>query len=617
MYTVKNIVTISNITGALMLAALTMASCAKISAPSGGPKDTVPPVILESQPENATKRFSSKSFTVTFDEYIALDKINENFMVSPPIGKKPEISIKGKSLVVKWEEELADSTTYTFYFQDAIRDNNEGNIFSNYSYCFSTGDVLDSLSLTGNVFNSDNLEGPSDIFVMMYSNLSDTAPSKMLPSYISKPDFSGGFTIRNIKPGHYRLYALNDMNGNKLFDGGEEKFAFMDSVINITAEEYYGVKLDSIERTPKAQEKGKGGKATSVKTKVKPEIYTFGQYKMFLFAGEPKKQYLTSSERESAGSLMFTLALPADTSAFDFSLPGISDTTWFMQPNSTRDTFRIWITDKTVYETDLLEALIRFPYTDSTDALIYKSDTVKMIFLTRAPTSRTAKAKMPSLKLEENINNAIRPGTQIWFKGESPLNIPDTSKMDFVQTVDTVRTILKPVFVRDEKDSRKIFLKAQLTPGATYTLICREAAFSDIFNIKNDSIAYKFKVNTAEEYGRVIANLTGFDGSAIVQILNEKEVIINQKIIKSPGKAVFELLDKGKYRLKVIYDLDNNGRYSTGDFYNKRQPEPVSYYPGELEVMVNWELEQDWDISKVNSKELVLRGKTESKTGNR
>jgi len=211
-------------------------ACAKISAPTGGPKDTDPPVIVESQPLNESVNFTARSFTVTFDEYVVLDKINEKFMVSPPVATKPEIKLKGKDLVVTWEEELEDSTTYTFYFQDAIRDNNENNPIPSYQFVFSTGPVLDSLSLSGNVFNALDLEPSADIIVSLYSNLSDSAPRTLSPAYISKPDLSGGFICRNMKPGSYRLYALKDLNGNKLFDLADEQFGFYDSVIIVTPE---------------------------------------------------------------------------------------------------------------------------------------------------------------------------------------------------------------------------------------------------------------------------------------------------------------------------------------------------------------------------------------------
>ncbi len=184
---------IANRVGVAAFVLLAGAACAKISAPTGGPRDTDPPVILKSQPENGTVMFTAKSFSVTFDEYVVLDKITDKFMVSPPLTTKPEVKLKGRDLVVSWDEQLADSTTYTFYFQDAIRDNNEANPIPNYQYVFSTGPVLDSLTVTGNVFNATDLEAAPDMLVMMYSNLSDTAPRTLLPAYISRPDLSGGF----------------------------------------------------------------------------------------------------------------------------------------------------------------------------------------------------------------------------------------------------------------------------------------------------------------------------------------------------------------------------------------------------------------------------------------
>lgn len=611
----KSFSNITHITGVLLVAVIAMVSCAKISAPSGGPKDIAPPVILGSVPENGTKMFDSKSFTVTFDEFVVLDKINEKFMASPPLKTKPEILIKGKSLQVKWDEELADSTTYTFYFQDAIRDNNEGNVLNNYNYVFSTGNVIDSLSLSGNVLNAENLEAASDVLVMMYSNLSDTAPATTLPAYITRPDFSGGFTIRNVKPGNYRLFALNDLNANKLFDDGEEKFAFYDSIIKVTPEEFYGKSLDTVKRQIRSKTTDKKASDVPDTKAEKPDIFTFGKYQMFLYTEEPKKQYMTSSERKSAGSLLFTLAVPSDTGLFDVSLIGVPDTSWFMEKNSDLDTFRIWITNPGVYTTDLLEALVKYPFTDSTNTLISRIDTVKMRFITKAPNARTSREKKPVLSLETNIKNDIKPGTKIWFKGNAPLSAPDTSHMVLVQTIDSVKKEIKPVFQRDEKDSRRVFLKSPLVSGAMYTLICKDDVFSDIYSVRSDSMAYRFRVSTPEEYGRLTVNLGGFKGSVIAQLLNEKETVVNQKVITAPGKVVFELIEKGKYRLRVIYDLNNDGKYTTGNFSLGRQPEPVSYYPEVLDVKVNWDIEQDeWDISKMNTKDLNLRKKPESKS---
>ncbi|MEZ4996336.1 MAG: Ig-like domain-containing domain [Bacteroidales bacterium] len=263
---------ISGSLGLTVAAMLFVLSCAKISAPTGGPKDNDPPVILKSLPENGTVMFSGKTFSITFDEYVVLDRITEKFMVSPPLATKPDIKLRGKNLVVTWEDDLADSTTYTFYFQDAIRDNNENNPIPNYQYVFSTGPFLDSLSLTGNVFNASDLEIVEDVTVIMHSNLSDTAPRKVLPAYISRPDPSGGFMISNIRPGNYRLYALKDMNGNTLYDLDDEIFAFSDSLIRITPENYFGMLPDTVTYRP----------AAAPET-TKPDKFVFGLHRLYAF----------------------------------------------------------------------------------------------------------------------------------------------------------------------------------------------------------------------------------------------------------------------------------------------------------------------------------------------
>ena len=163
-----------------------ISDCAKVSAPTGGPKDRQPPVVVKSVPEYGARNFKGKSVVITFNKYVVLDNISEKFMVSPPMKKKPRVLIKGKSVNIEYNEELKDSTTYTFYFQDAIKDLNEGNVLDNYQFVFSTGSVVDSLSVTGNVYNSLNLEIPEKALVLLYHELADSAVTKHLPDYISR-----------------------------------------------------------------------------------------------------------------------------------------------------------------------------------------------------------------------------------------------------------------------------------------------------------------------------------------------------------------------------------------------------------------------------------------------
>lgn len=575
-------------------------SCAKIGSPTGGPKDNDPPIILKSQPENGTVLFTGKGFVITFDEYVVLDRIAEKFMVSPPLAGKPDIRLKGKNLLVTWDEELADSTTYTFYFQDAIRDNNESNPIPNYQYVFSTGPVLDSLSLTGNVFGASNLEIVEDVMVMMYSNLADSAPRKLLPSYISRPDQSGGFMISNIRPGNYRLYALKDLNGNSLYDLDDEIFAFCDSVLTITPDEYYSLVPDTIRYRPAA--------ATET---TKPDVFLFGLHRLYAFQQEPRKQYLRFSDRKSAWSIGFGLALPSDTGQVSIALTDAPPQSWYMETNSARDTFMLWITDPEVYGRDLIEALLTYPFTDSTGTVIARTDTVNFRF-TRPAAPRGGAGRAPALTVSTNLIGKIKPGAEPYFRSAVPLADPDTSLITLIQIVDSVRKELKYEFIRDSTTKRFLMMRAPLNPGGIYSLVCRAGSFKDIYGNASDSVNYKFGVATVEDYGSLKVTMSGYEGDVIVQLL-DKEKVIREAHVRSPGDVSFPLIDKGRYRLMAIYDLDSNKVWTTGDFNLLRNPEPVTYYPAEMEVKINWSLEQDWDLGVMYIKDVSIRSKPASK----
>jgi uncharacterized protein (DUF2141 family) len=592
---------ISVIPGLTALAMLFVLSCAKISAPTGGPKDTDPPLILRSLPDNGTVMFSGNSFAVTFDEYIVLDRITEKFMVSPPLATKPEIKLKGKGFVVTWEDELADSTTYTFYFQDAIRDNNENNPIPNYQYVFSTGPVLDSLSLTGNVFNAADLEAVEDMTVLMYSNLSDTAPRTMLPAYISRPDPSGGFLISNIRPGQYRLYALKDLNGNTRYDLDDEVFAFCDSVIDITPEHYYGLIPDTISYRP----------AAAVET-TKPDKFVFGLHRLYAFQQAPGKQYLKFTERKSAWAIGFGLALPSDSGQVSAVISEADSASWYMEQNAARDTFMLWITNPEVYDRETIETMVSYPFTDSTGTVVSRTDTISFRYIKPAP-PRGGTGRVPGLSLTTNITGKIRPGTVPFFRSATPLAEPDTSVIRLIQTVDSVQRYIPYELVRDTASSRRFTMKTTLEPGGTYSLLFNRGAFRDIFGLATDSVMYRFAVATAEDFGSIRVSLKGYEGDVIVQLIADREKIAGQKRLHSPGDVSFPLLDKGRYRFRVIYDLDSNGVWTTGDYRLGRLPEPVSYYSDELEVKINWALEQDWDIGEMYVKDVSLRNKPASK----
>jgi len=572
-------------------------ACAKVGTPSGGPRDRQPPIVLKCVPENGAINFLGKELSVTFDEYVVLDNINEKLMVSPPLEKRPQISIKGKSVNIEFEDELKDSTTYTFYFQDAIRDLNEGNIIENYQFVFSTGPVIDSLSVTGNVYNSYNLEVPEKIMVLMYRDWSDSAVMKDLPDYITRVDQDGYFRIDNTRSGKYKLYALADVDNSKNYNLREEEFAFLDSLVDITIEKNY---LPMVEDTSAIEVDPE---------KISPPAVAKGEYQLLLFAAEKKDYYLTGSSRDQKYHMIYTLSLPPDTLKFDFFIPGTNEDAYFTEMSRMRDTLKVWLTDSTLYSQQQIETIVRYPFTDTVGTLGYKEDTIPMRFVEpRAP--RSAKITIPVFNINSNIRSAtIKPGQQLVFTSQTPFRLPDKTRIELYEISDTISTKVSYNFVRDSTNSCRYMLESTLLPGSKYLIIADSASFGNIYGENIDSTAIHFSVRDMDSYNKLTLNISNIEGDQIIQLLDNNEKPIQELNINTDGIVEFSLLEEGFYRIRSIYDTNGDGRWTTGDFLTGQQPESVSYYPTDLEIKTGWDLEQDWDLEVRNFKDQKLRAK--------
>jgi hypothetical protein len=581
-------------------------ACAKISNPSGGPRDRTPPVILQTIPEYGAKNFKGKNVTIIFDEYISLNNINEKFMVSPPLKKKPRVIVRGKEVIAEFEEALKDSTTYTFYFQDAIRDLNEGNTIDDYQFVLSTGSVVDSLSVTGNVYSAFDLEIPEKTMVLLYRELADSFVVKHLPDYISRVDLKGYFRINNVKAGTYRLYALKDNDNSKNYNFPDEEFAFLNSPVEITPEKnFIPVVKDTL---PKKKEAPKLKDLQAKKeSKIQDTIVPIGEYPLMLFAALKTNHYLTSSGRPMKYQLTYTLSLPPDTMDFHFRIPDSREGSYFIEKNRERDSIRVWLTDSTLYSQSQLKTIVDYPFTDSLGILAYKEDTILMRFLAPRPT-RGTKIKKSSFVFENNIKGGLlKPGQQIYFTSKTPFRQPDTSRIKFVQIADSVKLIMPYTLQKDSSNSCRYILKADLKQDKKYLFIADSASFGDIYNENSDSTGFNLAFRKPESYSKLTLNIKNCKINCIIQLLAAKEKVVSETMMKSDGKVVFALLDAGKYKLKVIYDLNGDGKWTTGDFNHGRQPEPVSYYPRELDIKTGWEIDQDWDIEKQSYKEVKLK----------
>jgi hypothetical protein len=591
---------------------LIIAACAKISSPSGGMRDRIPPVVVSSLPMNGAKNFKGKRIEIEFDEYIALDNINDKFMVSPPMKKKPRILVKGKSIRIDFDEKLRDSSTYTLYFMDAIKDLNEGNILDNYKFVFSTGSVIDSLSVTGNVYKALDLEVPEKSTVLLYSNPDDSAVRKVLPSYLSRVDVTGYFRVDNINPGKYRLYALKDDDNSKTYNRVEEPFAFLDTLITITPEKNFIPAVRDTLPTKPITIKLKTASNAPVK---KPEpVAREGEYKLIMFEGQKTARYLTKSARDLKYQLIYTLSLPPDTMKFDFSIIDAGPDKYFIEKSRYQDTITVWLTDSALYSQTLIKTIVRYPFTDTLGIQGYKQDTIPMRIIAPRP-GRAAKVAKPKLNLKNNLVGVLKPGQNIVFESLTPLLDPDTTKIRLYEIVEKERHKVPYSFIRDNLHAGKLRMDARFTEGSQYLFTADSASFRSIYNEPSDSIGTRFSVGEANSFSKLTVHVINLQVSGIFQLLDNSERLIAQKIVSKDGSVTFSLLDKGQYRLRVIYDYNGDGKWTTGDFTKRRQPEPVTYYPEVLEIKEGWDVDQPkpWDLKDKNVKDQKLRQKPQSR----
>ena len=585
-------------------------ACAKQGSPSGGPRDTTPPEVVRSVPLNGTTNFTAKSITITFNEFVVLDKIQEKFMISPPVEKRPDISIRGKSIVISIDEKLRDSTTYTLYFQDAIRDLNEGNILENFQFVFSTGDFIDSLMLDGRVYDAFNLEVPPRMMIMLHSNLSDTAPKTVIPDYISMTDQNGYFRVNNLRAGTYRIYALEDMNNNRKYEPADERFAFMADTVRVTVETNLPFDADTLVHDHEIHIHEDETDLHEHDTLLKPPTSKHEpQHVLYAFKAKQERYFLASTARREARQLEYFLSLPPDTLDFRFEATGLTKEDYFTEWSRARDTLRIWLTDSAVYNSQIIETVITYPFSHPDSGLISKTDTIPMRFIQ----PRTPRGGAPPARALQIVSNAARagipPGRDIILIPNAPLEVADFSLMTISRPGDTTGLLLPHTPLFDPLVPRKIVIEQKLEEGAEYVLQLLPGALVSIYGETNDTTLLRFRVRTMESYGTFTANLTGYEGPVVVQLLDTRETIVMEQRVESPGRAVFRFVENGNYRLKVIYDTDGNGAWTPGNFAKHLQPEKVSYYPDELDIKSNWDVSQDWDISVKNVKDEKLRAK--------
>jgi hypothetical protein len=582
---------------ASLLLMLALCRCANPVSPEGGPKDTKPPKVILCDPPALTLNFKSKEIRITFNKFIQLKDEKTQVIISPPI-KHTDIKLHGKTISIKINDSLKANTTYTINFGDAISDLTENNILHEYTYAFSTGSYIDSLGLSGRILNAFDLTTEKDVVAMLYVNDNDTLPIDSLPMhfkpyYLARAGESGEFTFRNLKDTPFLAFALKDMNSDNIFDLPNEKVAFCDSLVRgtyvkpvpaDTAKYDTTASGDTIRRT-----KIKAAQLDSLKRK--KDSIGFKQYitrgiSLMLFQESDSVQKILKADVINENEVGIFYRFPIANPGF---IPlNISDEPGWMVPefNSRHDTVFLWL------KKPLKDSL----YLRLTNNGI-SMDTARIDLTKKIPkkkksdkTNGLSPLKL-SLNMESGMFNQFKTDPVILFS--FPLSQMDLSRISLIDGKDTI----KPKLTFSDTIKRRLRVSYKWKEDHSYKLIIPDSIFHTVNGNSNDSLVVVFKSHSLRDFGSLQLTITIKDpGNFIIQLLDDKETVVEQKIISFSAKVKFDYLKPGNYKLKAIYDRNHNNQWDTGNFHKKIQPERVGYFQKVIEVRANWDIDESWEL---------------------
>ena len=570
-----------------------LADCASMRAPTGGPQDIFGPVVLESEPPNYTTHFDADKIILKFDEFVAVSDVTQEVFISPPFQRTPEIKSRGKSVIISIEEELLDSTTYSIFFGKSIKDITEGNPIENYNYVFSTGPKIDSLSIIGEVIDAFNLQPREDVLVMLYEDENDTIPFDSLPflvkpSYLTRTNPSGFFVINNLRMGEYKMFTLSDINLSATYDGGDEEIGFLDSLISpeyLVPEQIDTNLIDSLGQNLDTMYMQIPDSVLFMADTIGSDTVEDAMYTLFMFKELPDTvQKLLDVSNPRKQVLRFIFRYPAD----DVNITPITPVPneWMLSEwNKGMDTLRYYTMSD---QFDTLSLRIW------EDTVVY--DTVSWSFAEEdIPQRRKEKEAAQVLRVFSNASNPFPYYDTIVLSTGYPFTRTDYSRFLLVEGEDTI-TAEYEIF---DPASRKIRLKHELKQQTVYSLFFPDSVLTDILGRSNDTTEFRFTTNSEEDYGLYIlhaVNDSPYD-RIVVQLMTDSEVSRRENSIDSESTIEWDLLKPGKYIIKAFADINHNGIWDTGDYLEKRQAEPVVYFPETIEIRAGWSFEGDWIIS--------------------
>ena len=589
----------------MLLAAFLLGSCARMGQPDGGWYDETPPRIMGAAPADKGTNVKNQKISIFFDEFIQIENATEKVVVSPPQLETPEIVASGKRIRIELLDSLKPNTTYTIDFSDAITDNNEDNPLGNYTYSFSTGDAIDTLEVSGKVLQAKDLEPVKGILVGLYSDLSDTAFTTKPMLRVSRTDGSGRFVIKGVAPGTYRVYALQDADGNYLFNQKSEMLAFSQEKIvpsfkpDVRQDTTWidSLRIKSIDRVGY--------------THFLPDDIVLRAFNEVM-----TDRYFLKAERREPES--FTLFY-----SYGGEMPQVrglnfqSDDAFIIESTEKQDTITYWLKDTALVNQDTLRVELTYHMTDSLGKLVEQIDTLDI--LSRISHEKRQKdlerereewqkkqdrAKkrgepydsiMPPKALAIGVKapSELDPDKNIPFTFNTPLASVDTAAIHLYSKHDTLwyNAPLEFNHVR----GREYELRGEWRPDIEYSLEIDSAAFVDIYGKVSPPFKQGFKVKSFDDYGTLLLNIpTMTDTTIVVQLLDAGDKIIKE-VTTNQGVAEFYYVSPSTYYVRMYIDSNRNGEWDTGLYSANRQPETVCYFPKEIEIRAKWDFTETWN----------------------
>ncbi|MFV0329382.1 MAG: Ig-like domain-containing protein [Dysgonomonas sp.] len=597
----------------LVFITLIAVACANMATPSGGAIDLEPPKVVRTSPGFNATRVEKGKITIEFDENVMIKNPSENVIITPPQKAFPIIRGENRKVTVELRDTLIPNTTYTIDFTNSIVDNNEENPLENFSYSFSTGDVVDSLAISGKVLTADNLEPVKGIYVGLHSNLEDSAFTKIKFDRISRTNDAGTFTIRGVAPGKYKLYALDDANRDYMYDNPAEAIAFMETIIEPTTER--AVRNDTIfvEHDHDHDHEAETTNANQNQSP-KKEIDTIKavEYTRFLpdnivlrsFKSGFQRQFLQKHER-SEHQLSIFFGAPTRMPEIE-PLSFEKDKDWYiLEKTPKNDTLIYWVKDPSILSIDTIAFRVTYMKTDSLNQSVPQTDTLKFIDRTRKKDKeKEEKEKKKKIKegeepeitfltINNNLSSAWDTYKNIYLEFGEPIKDSLRSKIVLQQKKDSTYSDIPFQLLQDSVNPRKYTIKNRWAYGAEYQIKLDSASIYSIYGLWNNKLEQKFKVKNEDQYGQLAVWVEGIDSiPAFMEILDKSDKPIRKSRVID-NVAVFKDLDPGTYYFRVVLDRNNNGVWDTGDYNNKQQPEMVYYMGKALEVKANFEVEEN------------------------